>query len=312
MSNPRFICDVCAFQTFTQAALRDHLKKQHAEKSLTCCSETFNKKTELNRHQRIVHKVSWKRKKLLLTFNATCDYCGLLFETMNDLRKHMKRHMNMKKNCNLCHKKLYNVKKHIREVHEVERFFVCPVCEAGFKSQSNLKNHIKTHEEPSDCPICHKLLPNMERHLHWHKQPKSKPHQCQQCNKFCSTKQAMQEHIHRIHEKMPLGKTYSCSICNLDFIRNHDLRLHSYIHYQGRIFTCDFPGCNEMFKTSFKLHCHTMVHNPTNEASFKCNFCDRKYLRKASLHKHQRQLHSDLTKTLSIKIIKKEIGNELE
>lgn len=310
-SNPQFVCDVCAFQTSRKAALQVHLKMQHPKENLSCCSQKFKKKTDFNRHQRLAHSVSWKRKTLMMTSEAVCDICGSTVQTLSDLRNHMKQHMKTK-SCNFCHKTIQNVTKHIKEVHETDRTFVCPICSAGFKSRSNLKNHIKTHEEPSVCPICQKLLPNMERHLQWHKRPKAAPHRCPQCNKSCSTKQAVQEHIHRIHEKMPLGKSYTCPVCKLNFIRNHDLRRHAFIHYQGRIFNCDFPSCNEMFKSAFKLQCHSMVHNPTNEASFECSYCDRKYLRKTALHKHQKQAHFDIADTLSIKIIKKTIGHQLE
>jgi hypothetical protein len=64
------------------------------------------------------------------------------------------------------------------------------------------------------------------------------------------------------------------------------------MHFKGKIFSCDFPGCNEMFKETSKLHLHSMVHLK-NEASFFCSFCDRKYLRRTALKKHLRLTHPE-------------------
>jgi KRAB domain-containing zinc finger protein len=224
-----------------------------------------------------------------------CDLCGLKTSKMYKLRQHLKRHLEPKDECHICHQKFRHVAKHLREVHTSERKFVCNICGLGFKVRSNLKNHVKIHEKPSECPICHKMLSNMARHLKWHKQTKPLPHKCPQCDKMCSTKQAVEQHISRIHEVRPLGKVYTCQTCNLNFIRNRDLRRHAFIHYSGKIFTCEFPNCYEMFKTGPKLQSHKMVHSSDNEPVFACSLCDRKYLRKTALHKHQKNNHSDKT-----------------
>lgn len=217
----------------------------------------------------------------------------------------MKRHVPPDKECNICHLKFRFIERHMRIVHTFERPFQCAVCGANFKGRNNLNGHMKTHEQPTECPICNKFLPNMKRHLQWHKKPKPDPIQCPQCERMYSNKQAVQEHISRVHERRPLGKSYSCEVCDLRFIRNRDLRRHSFIHYSGKIFVCDFPGCNDMFKKRFKLQAHVMVHSSEREANFECESCGKKYLRRTALFKHEKLAHGSVSKPkLMINIVK--------
>lgn len=297
------ICDVCGFRTNVSSELTRHLRQHRRDKIITrrvvACEEKKLKKA--------VNSVKTQTKRSGLEAKFCCDICGVKTRRLFELTKHLKRHVKPTDSCSVCHQIFRNVTKHMRDVH-TDRLFSCPICNADFKTQSNLNNHVKIHEEPSECPICHKFLPNMPRHLQWHSKPKPQPHQCPQCKQVCATKQAVQEHIQRIHEKKALGKIYKCEVCELNFIRNRDFRQHSFIHYRGQIFSCTFPGCFEMFKKQFKLKSHMMIHNPTVDKNFHCTQCDRKYLRQTALHKHQKQAHPTATvQALSIRIIKKTV-----
>lgn len=299
-------CQVCGFQTSNQTSLQLHLNSHEIEKDITCkiCSLKFNNETDLNRHLQSVHDIPKPQTEKLEEF--ICDICGANITTFTNLTRHMQHHQ-PKEECSICKAKLRNLSKHMKEVHTTNRPFLCTICGSGFKAKHNLSSHLKTHDKPSECPICHKFLSNIERHLQWHKRPKPALFQCPECLKSCATKQAMQEHIGRIHQKLPLGRCYKCTICDLNFIRNNDLRRHSYIHFSGKIFTCKHPGCIEMFKTSSKLNQHKMVHNASNEAKYSCNHCERKYLRKTALHKHVKAAHPEdkITEKVSFKVVKK-------
>ncbi|KAG5679410.1 hypothetical protein PVAND_008977 [Polypedilum vanderplanki] len=166
-----------------------------------------------------------------------CDLCGIKIDSLANLRKHMiTNHKETQfpcteMNCNLVFNLKGNLKKHIKQVHDQERPFQCDICGISLKTKNHLVNHLKIHENPKKCPICSIILPNIDAHIKRHKQVKS-TFTCSQCNRECATKQALNEHIQRIHERKPLGKFYSCSVCDENFIRNSDLRRHSFIHYQ--------------------------------------------------------------------------------
>lgn len=269
-SSKIFVCEVCAIQTNSERSLQAHLAIHRHEKSFDDMKKIrlAQKKARLKRSERI------------------CDLCGHTSTSKQQLREHFVQH----------HADSQDLEKPL----SVEKSFVCNVCAMSFKYSSILKNHLKSHEDPTECPICHKLLPNMARHLKWHQRPKPAPFKCSQCGKLCSTKQVLQEHTRRVHEKVPLGKTYTCDVCELNFIRNKDLRRHSFIHFSGKIYSCNTPGCNEMFKKATNLQEHAKVHDSCMEANFDCNYCEKKYLRKSALSKHQRQAHKDLVKKLIV------------
>lgn len=222
-----------------------------------------------------------------------CDTCGFATNLIYKLRRHMQQHSLPVSECGICHLKLKNVTKHMKEVHRLDRPFTCDICDSSFKTIHNLKIHKKIHETPEECPICHKFVAHLQRHMHRHSEAKRTPSHCPQCSRLCSSKQALQEHVERVHEKRPLGKSYSCLVCDLNFIRAEDLWRHSFMHYTGNVFACSFPGCNKMFKRSSKLNSHVMVHDSAKEATFGCHLCSKKYFRQTALNKHQRQTHQN-------------------
>lgn len=225
-----------------------------------------------------------------------CDACGLKFDNLKNLRKHMMTfhieaktfHLCPESDCNLKFKLRGNLVKHMKQVHLNERPYQCDKCPKLLKAKHHLINHLKIHGSPQKCPICGIILPNIEAHIKRHQQVKTNSFVCGQCNRECATKQALNEHIQRIHERKLLGKFYTCKQCGENFIRNSDLRRHSFVHYQGKIFSCTHPGCPEMFKNLYKLKLHEIVHNKSAVKNFVCETCNKSYPRQTALYKHKK------------------------
>lgn len=303
----KFNCDICSAELIGAKALRHHLYQHHAENKRKCsrCNVKFETSFDLLAHKKLFHQ-----PKIVTAQNVCeCDHCGKHM-THSKMAVHMIHHKAPSVECPDCKMKFKtrgNMNKHYNFAHIGERSFICEICSKAFKANYHLIGHLKTHGPPQECPVCHKFLPDINRHMKIHTNPKASPSfQCPVCGKMCSTKQQCQLHVQRVHEKVPLGKVYSCPTCQENFIRFADLRLHQFIHYQGRIVECPYPECNAMFKKPFLLRSHMLVHQNKIELTFECQFCpDKKYARKSALYKHQKNHHPEIFATsedLNVKI----------
>lgn len=101
-----------------------------------------------------------------------CVQCPKSFNTKHKLNQHLMTHSGLKPyKCSFCDKRfkqLSHVQQHTR-LHTGERPFRCPLpdCGRAFTQQSNLKQHIRSHQNPEGrtrrlnpkafhCPICGK------------------------------------------------------------------------------------------------------------------------------------------------------------
>ncbi|CAL8137151.1 unnamed protein product [Orchesella dallaii] len=161
-----FVCAECGKSFTTRQFLRNHKFRDHVPADdkinpLTCriCKKTFHNKSYLNKHNMTVHE-----KK----YSFFCDKCGNGFLYM----------------CRL--------KRHLMIQHGVGEplMHICPIesCKKTFWSITHFKNHMARHRnEPKyKCRFCGKdFFCNSRRHRHEqiHTNAKTKPYQCEICNK---------------------------------------------------------------------------------------------------------------------------------
>jgi uncharacterized Zn-finger protein len=273
---------------YNEYEIKKKLNDCHIEKKTTVIKSKIE---DTNKSKKLMRKIPREN-----CCKFQCDLCGIEFLQLSALKTHLS--LNHRKllfqcselNCDKTFNLKGNLVKHISQVHESERKFQCDICGSHLKTKQHLKFHLKVHGEPKECSICKKKLSNIEEHIKRHQQEK-KNFKCEHCEKICATKQALQEHIQRIHEKKSLGRWYTCSICAENFIRNIDLRRHSFIHFQGKVYACSYPNCIERFKTSYKLKLHRVIHRESAIKNFVCEICNKSYLRQTALYKHKKQHH---------------------
>lgn len=266
---------------FIQRNVQEEIQEKSSEKILICdkCAMQFDSRRNFRKHQRMCLE-----EKIIDIPEPPKNDISITSKNLkiNEIFKCLEL------TCNAVFKNRGNLYKHVQHIHLNKRSFQCDKCAKFFKTKYHLKIHLKTHEIPKKCPICSIYLPNIEAHIKRHSKPKQSYFICQQCNRQCATKQALLEHVQRIHDRKPLGKFYRCPICHENFIRNSDLRRHSFLHYQGKVYCCTYPGCTEMFKTSYKLQLHQVIHNSSNEKIFICEICNKSFSRQTSLYKHKK------------------------
>lgn len=165
------ICCGCHETFASEAELRAHSESQHAlrkgatdeTRSLQCtvCYKLFRTVESLRIHQRFVYRPK----------NFVCDTCGQAFDTRSKLMTHEIVHTDQRDfqcdKCDKSFKKIHALRSH-QLLHE-EKKEVCRECGLRFHRKSNLKMHMRKHQDTFfyACPDCPKQFKN-NSHLKEH------------------------------------------------------------------------------------------------------------------------------------------------
>ena len=112
--------------------------------------------------------------------NLKCEHCDKHFKSLKNLKRHLETHQGPEE-CSICHRKFNDLRRHTLRVHKndtLERLFKCEEreCEKRFKSMTDLKNHLKKHQqEPEECSICHGKFKDLRYHMKTHQEPEECP-----------------------------------------------------------------------------------------------------------------------------------------
>ena len=173
-----------------------------------------------------------------------CDKCNFSFNTIFELRKHIKRIHEKERNfkCNGCDFKFFTnheMRIHYKKKHKElelekdeeksDKEFKCKLCNYSTSIEVSLEHHQKrTHDKVRNfnCNICdHKTYEYSEMKKHQassHSEEKanllitkigqieSKDYKCKNCNYSTDKKGSLVMHIERRHEKI---LNYECSLC---------------------------------------------------------------------------------------------------
>ncbi|XP_049307761.1 zinc finger protein 665 isoform X5 [Bactrocera dorsalis] len=183
------------------SCLKQHYKIKDTEnqKSIPCleCDKTFSYDIELRKHMRLTHSkvyakicdicgVSVKGCDALKRHQAVhtgkmrklikCDLCDSTLTTKYGLARHIKtmhtEEYQTPQVCPMCSKVSPSVmahRKHIRDVHSLEKKHLCNLCDKAFKRHGDFKDHMATHTGEalytcSFCPQTFKSKANMYSH----------------------------------------------------------------------------------------------------------------------------------------------------
>ena len=218
-----FICNLCSqsFKNFER--ISSHLIIcQNSSHFCQSCHINFQSKQLLVNHLKTIH---FDPKPFL------CDFCPKKFKTSASLKKHStKNHQNTLQThqCDLCPKKFIKkiyLTNHKFKFHNLDKSFMCNLCGKMFLTETSLKTHLSTHENP----------------LHF---------QCEVCNKEFHRKDKYENHV-KIHTGI---KPFGCQICSKYFITSTKLKEHERRHKGEKRFTCLL--CHKKYSGSFDLRKH--------------------------------------------------------
>ncbi|XP_064611139.1 uncharacterized protein LOC135475245 [Liolophura sinensis] len=217
-------CHICGFSFKRIQDLKYHLYRHNDVKPISCDRCDFKCKTN---YELRCHKLKHSDERF---FACTHPGCGQKTKTKSDLTKHMNIHNVEKKYiCGVCQKG-FNAKstlaKHVR-IHGDRVLLKCDICQKNLKTRASLQGHLKLHQGlyPFACDICHRRFAvkwNLLKHQETHTLG-GRPYRCPICPYGARTMEHLLTHIGSMHGK---SYAYFCEICRKPFKRYGQLKIH--------------------------------------------------------------------------------------
>jgi len=114
------------------------------------------------------------------------------------------------------------------------------------------------------------------------KEPTSHP--CVICKVVFTQRENLRSHIKHVHSE---DRPFVCEECGTGFKKKSNLEKHLSSVHGTSSFPCQI--CGKTFKSELYMTAHIRMHNP----QVPCPFCDRKFVNKTILDRHNKSAHSD-------------------
>jgi len=149
-------CEHCGKEV-KQSNMDMHYKNNHATPRYTCnqCGKTFYFKALMVNHIAVMHEGQK---------NHVCDLCGAKFGIKKSLERHVRcQHEDFRPHiCEYCQKAFHTLQKLQKHIsgHIKDKLYVCPVCEAKFYYQDNVRMHVKKSHPEHDPKVKCRVIDN--------------------------------------------------------------------------------------------------------------------------------------------------------
>ena len=149
-------CEHCGKEV-KQSNMDMHYKNNHATPRYTCnqCGKTFYFKALMVNHIAVMHEGQK---------NHVCDLCGAKFGIKKSLERHVRcQHEDYRPHiCEYCQKAFHTLQKLQKHIsgHIKDKLYVCPVCEAKFYYQDNVRMHVKKSHPDHDPKVKCRVIDN--------------------------------------------------------------------------------------------------------------------------------------------------------
>ena len=286
--------DPLAYQSEDASFISDNKDYVTTPYHCSICEKSYAKIKSLKRHEALTHK----------TQNFKCDICIKSFVHKDLLQQHKQKvHLQNKKEfllCEVCKKSISksNMKRHILEVHEKIRKYMCEMCDKAFTEKRNLLCHnqsfhsdTKIETEGIRCSYCSKIFNSKAIGRHTREvHEKLKPNKCYLCHKSFSRPIQLSIHVDTEHGAQESVNKFTCDVCSSEFKELSGL-FHHLKNHKSESFLCN--SCEKNFSTKEVYNRHIKaVHEKRKD--FKCNLCDEEFLYRSSFSNHMVSTHGDV------------------
>lgn len=244
----------------------------------------------------------------------SCDMCDRSFPLMQQLELHRTNHTRERNHpCDECDKSFftkYDLAKHV-VIHTKRKDYTCVVCNKSFSRSTLLYRHEKIHTDPHlvrhNCSECDRVYLNkVDFDKHWQTHLKTRPYECNYCDKRFAFKQGLERHetIHDV-ECQP----FPCQYCDMRLPSAARLQRHLSSEHAGtRPFPCS--KCNKRFMLSHHLYRHMRTaHESQDQAQYHCPVCEETFNDRVEFFSHAKE-HAE--ETLSCPLCQFEFGTSEE
>lgn len=243
-------CPLCNYRSQISVKVFRHLQTHSEMKEFECtqCEKPkfFAQEAQLKRHMEI-HEApdADANKKVRWYSQKTCEICQHVFANSKTLSKH------------------------IKQVHNKIKPFICKVCgyKAARKATITIHERQHTGERPLSCKVENcgfraadpsVLVKHMKKH-----DIGNTNYQCPKCDYTTIQAPALKNHIRAKHEDF--YPQIKCDQCNFTSINEKTLNLHKLDHKSGLI-----EDSNHSEASSIDNKMHRDKHNISNEISSDC------------------------------------------
>uniref|UniRef100_A0A8D8XIA8 Zinc finger protein 27 n=1 Tax=Cacopsylla melanoneura TaxID=428564 RepID=A0A8D8XIA8_9HEMI len=313
----KYKCRLCPKAFIHLSHLNDHQYVHTGKKSHLChlCSASFTSKRGLDGHIKVLHEGVERARDF-----SQCELCGKSFIHRHHYHRHKKNiHGDGKPTCDICGKILGskdNLVSHMN-THTGNAPYECLICCIHFKHRASQTAHYKrnhpgvippktqsldttrfekleeskTNEIKNDimetsyvCDLCSEsftckgFLLQHKRNTH-----PNRKRMCELCGKSFNKPQSYYVHIKNIHG----NAKPACPICGKIVSSKVFLAVHMNMHTGDKPFCCGI--CEKPFGSKRYLQNHVLTH--TGEKPFQCLICLKLLKQKYSLKLHYKRKH---------------------
>ncbi|RUS83409.1 hypothetical protein EGW08_008830, partial [Elysia chlorotica] len=241
--------------------------------------------------------------KELIKSEYHCDDCDFITYTEIDFQRHQKRehHASTPFICCYClkafkleltldiHKLSHTIKSdsqlNLKYIHQVSKFFSCPVCDFQYQRKPQLMMHMATTHKGDKylfCDECNYSCLSEEKLLA-HKQTTSHKAERTLCPLCGASTKNLRQHVRTAHNE---NRPFKCDICGFKAKTITNLKTHLNTHDPVKQIHC--LHCSYRCRTNDQLKKHMVRHS--TEKKFKCTLCTFACKTAMSLKRHM-QIH---------------------
>ena len=238
--------------------------------------------------------------------------------------------------CDKLFKSQSNLNLHVKRVHQEVKNYICDKCPKSFETSKDFTVHKLLHkgEKNFPCNICGKSYQTKDYLIiHTRIHTGEKPYFCELCGKSFSDPSSFKQH-EKQHSNT--NTNIPCEICGKSFKREKNLKLHMLVHSENHSKNAsdvDTLGARMVFSNEFKLNAlkkvqeigqretsklmkipYTTLRNWVNvcKKEHNCQFCGRSFPFKASLERHEKLKHGEISPKANFNKIKYDAGFKTE